>query len=205
METCKNNNLEVSNLQEYCKEVKTMSRKKYYPVSTMEFQGWITASGFKDPEEMHTILSRADERFLRYTIYPMFYRPNHEDKYNSEFCFPLVNKTYSTKTCPKFVIDTDYFTIIFLLHNDWFEGEDAWEVSVHIKDHEFCDIPIQDFKDWYRRHYNRIFCEMNEMPKRFVFPCLDLYSRDAEDFCIEFWNDGMDFMLFKLFDLLRIY
>ena len=182
-----------------------MGKKSYYPVSTMDFQGWITASGFKSPEEMHETLSRADERFLRYTIYPMFYRPSSEDKFNSEFSFPLTNKTYSTRSCPKFVIDNDHFTCVFLLHVDWFEGEECWEVSFHIKDHEWCDAPIQEFKDWYLDHYGRMFCEMNEMPKRFHFPELNLFSHKAEDFCIEFWNDGKDFLLFKLFDLVRIF
>ena len=183
-----------------------MSKKKRYnPVSTTDFQGWITASGFNNPDEMHEVLSRDQERFLRYTIYPMFYRPSRDNKYKSEFSFPLVNKTYSTRNSPKYVIDNEYFTIVFFYYVDFFEGEDCWEVSFHIKDHDYCDIPIQDFKEWYMRHYDRLFCDMNDMPERFEFPRLDLYSRDAEDFCIEFWNDGKDCMLFKLFDLFRLF
>ena len=182
-----------------------MKKKGYYPVSTMDFQGWLTASGFKNPEQMHQILSREDERFLRYTIYPMFYRPSYQDKYKSEFSFPLVNKTYSKRKCPIFVIDTDYFTIVFLLHVDRFEGEDCWEVSFHIKDYNWCNDPIKEFKKWSLDHHRIVFCEMNEMPNRFIFPELDIFSEKTEDFCIEFWNEGKDFLLFKLFDLVRIF
>ncbi len=158
---------------------------------------------------MHKTLSRPDEIFLRYVVYPMFYGSGRDEKYKSEFDFPLTNKTYSTRNCPKFVIDNDYFTIVFLQHVDWFEGEECWEVSFHIRDHEWCDSPIQEFKHWYLDHYTGrsydVYCEMNEMPKRFIFPRLNLFSRTAEDFCIEFWNEGKDFMLFKLFDLLRLF
>lgn len=171
----------------------------------MEFQGWLTASKFKNPEQMHKTLSRKDEKFLRYVIYPMFYRPGYGEKYNSLFSFPLVNKTYSTRKCPIFVIDNEYFTIVFLLHVDSFEGEDCWEVSLHIKDHNWCDERIKEFKKWYLYHYRIVFCEMNEMPNRFIFPELDIFSEKTEDFCIEFWNEGKEFMLFKLFDILRLF
>ena len=171
----------------------------------MDFQGWITSSGFKNPDEMHKSLSHKNERFLRYTIYPMFYNTaSPEERYNI-FSFPLVNKTYSTRKRPIFVIENNYYTIVFLLHIDWFEGEGCWEVSVHIKDSKWCDAKISEFKRWLRYYYPEMFCEMNEMPERFKFPKLDIFSSETEDFCIEFWNEGKEFMLFKLFDCLRTF
>lgn len=183
-----------------------MGKKRYYPVSTMEFQGWINASEFKSLDQMRESLSYSDERFLRYVIYPMFYYLRDEEHYNSEFCFPLISKTYSTRKRPIFVIDNDYFTIVFLQHVDLYGEGDSWQVSFHVKDSEWCKQRILDFKKWYVNHYgSELYCEMSEMPKRFIFPKLDLLSRTTEDFCIEFWNFGKEFMLFKFFDTIRIF
>ena len=182
-----------------------MGKKKgYYPVSTWIFQEWITASGFKNSSEMHEHVSSEEEEFLRYTVYPMFYKCSFDDKYNSVFCFPLVSKTYGKKD-PKYVIDNEYFTIVFFHFIDYFEGEDCWEVSFHVKNHKYCDEKIKEFKYWYAIHYDNLYADLKGMPKRFVFPRLDLYDSEVNDFCIEFWNAGKDFMLFKLFDLLRIF
>lgn len=80
---------------------------------------------------------------------------------------------------------------------------------------EYCDNRIAEFSRWYAKHYIyryarfwsdlTVYAEMAEMPKSFRFEKLDLNCDEAKDFCVEFWNEGKDFMLFKLMDCLRIY
>lgn len=170
------------------------------PISTMEYFDWVAAQKFKNSQEHHLYVSEEEQNFLQYVIYPMFY---HDSTFETPIPFPIVSKTYSTRY-PKYVINNEHFTVFFFSYDNY-DDEKCWEVSVHIKDHEFCDIPIREFKSWYSDHYSTVYCEMEGMPKRFLYPKLNPYSKDVEDFCIEFWNYGRDFMLFKLLDLLRIY
>ena len=136
-------------------------------------------------------------------VYPMFYNDYDRKQFKTYIPFPLVLKDYSSKH-PKYVIDNSYFTIVYFSYDNY-DDEMCWEVSVHIKDHSYCDKRVKEFKSWYARHYNRLFAEMENMPKCFLYPELNLYDAEAKDFCIEFWNEGRDFMLFKLFDLFRLF
>ena len=171
----------------------------------MEYSQWYTQK-FKSFRELYQYVSDKEELFLQKVIYPMFYRDKHGETHLFKYTFPIVSKTYSTRN-PKYVIDNEYFTIVFFsyIYADEDTDEACWEVSMHIKDHLFCDIPIQEFKSWYEDHYQFVWAEMKGMPKRFCFPKLNLNSKEVDDFCIEFRNEERDFLLFKLFDLLRIY
>ena len=176
------------------------------PISIMEYYDWVASQQFKDSKEHHQYVSQQEQDFLQYLIYPMFYRDNKEWQFGSPLPFPLVLKTYSTKK-PKYVIDNEYFTCVFFSYENA-EAEVCWEVSLHIKDHDFCDISIKDFKEWYKDHYWDFFPVFNDlkgMPKRFLYPDLDVNSKTVDDFCVEFWGFSRDFMFFKLLDLLRIY
>lgn len=179
-----------------------MSRqKKERPLNIMEYFNWTMAQNFTGPQEHHKYVSQEEQDFLQYVVYPMFYR--NREQFRSLFPFPLVLEDYSSRY-PKYVIDNKYFTIIFFSHNNYDE-EVCWEVSVHIKDHNFCDERVKEFKSWYAKYYTRLFAEMAEMPKCFRYPKLNLYENKVQDFCIEFWNNGRNFMLFKLLDLFRLY
>lgn len=178
-------------------------QKKDSPLNIMEYYDWAVSQKFKDSEEHHKYVSHQEQDFLQNVVYPMFYKNCKVKQFKTYIPFPLVLKDYSTRY-PKYVIDNDYFTIIFFTYDNY-DSEMCWEVSVHIKDHNFCDERIKEFKSWYAKHYDRLFAEMEEMPKRFMHPELKLYDDEVQDFCIEFWNDGRDFMLFKLMDLFRLF
>lgn len=179
-------------------------QKKDSLLNIMEYYDWVSAQEFEGSKEHHKYVSREDQDFLEYVVYPMFYKDHIPNQFKTSSPFPLVLKDYSSRH-PKYVIDSNYFTIIFFLYdND--DDEMCWEVSVHIKDHDFCDKPVKEFKAWYNKHYDGIlFAEMAEMPDCFLYPKLNLYDDEVQDFCIEFWNNGRDFMLFKLLDLFRLF
>ena len=177
------------------------TKKENIPLSIIEYYDWVASQKFQNPEEHHKIVPRQEQDFLQDVVYPMFYKNN--DQFRTRFPFPLVLKDYSAQT-PKYVIDNNFFTIIFFSYDNW-DDEKCWEVSVHIKDHDFCDEKVNEFKNWYLKHYDRLFAEMESMPKEFLYPKLSLCNEQVDDFCIEFWNKGKDFMLFKLFDLFRLF
>jgi len=171
------------------------------PLNIMEYSAWVSAQKFKNPYEHHQYVSREEQDFLQDVIYPMFYEDRK--KFKKSFPFPLVLENYSSRK-PKYVIDNNYFTIVFFSYDNH-DDEMCWEVSVHIKDHSFCDQRIKVFKSWYAEHYGKPSIKMAEMPESFLYPELKPYDDEVQDFCIEFWNVGMDFMLFKLLDLFRIF
>lgn len=177
-------------------------KKKNCPLKVMEYSDWIRTQKFQNPEEHHKYVSYQEQDFLQYVVYPMFYN-QRETQFKTSFPFPMVLTDYSSKK-PIYVVDNNYFTIVFFSYDN-FDDEMCWEVSVHIKDNDFCFERINEFKRWYREHYNRLFSQMETMPKEFVYPALKLYDIKVQDFCIEFWNQGRDFMLFKLLDLLRLF
>ena len=174
-------------------------QKKNIQLNIMEYFDWVAGQKFKDSQELHQYVSKEEQDFLQYVVYPMFYR----NQFKTSESFPLVLKDYSTKH-PKYVIDNHYFTIIFFTYNNY-DDEMCWEVSFCIKDHNFCDERIKEFKFWYANYYGRVFSEMEAMPKRFLHPELELYDERVQDFCIEFWNNGRNFMFFKLLDLFRLF
>lgn len=178
-------------------------QKKGSLLNIMEYYDWVAAQKFKNPQEHHQYVSQKEQDFLQHVIYPMFYKGRKLDQFKTSIPFPLVLKDYSSRY-PKYVIDNNYFTIIFFAYNGHYD-EMCWEVSVHIKDHSFCDERIKEFKYWYSKHYDRLYSEMAEMPKRFLHPELKVYDDEVQDFCIEFWNKERDFMLFKLLDLFRLF
>lgn len=173
-------------------------KKNESPLSIMEYFDWVGAQKFKCPEEHHQYVSKQEQDFLQHVVYPMFYR---KENFKTSIPFPLILKNFSK---PKYVIDNEYFTIIFFSRRNY-DYERFWEVSVHVKDHDFCDKPITEFKSWYRKHYYRLFAEMVDMPEMFNYPQLNLYDNSVKDFCIEFWNDERDYLFFKLLDLLRLF
>lgn len=180
------------------------TRATCQPISIINYYDWAASQHFKDYEEELRYVSFEEKDFLQHVIYPMFYRHSIYDHY--PLYYPYVVKTYSTKK-PKYVIDNEYFTCVFFSYTTKDE-ESCWEVSFHIKDHNFCDIPIRDFKEWYKRNYYEPFLGsdgLKGMPKRFSFPDIDVYSQKVDDFCVEFSGSARDFMLFRLLDLVRIY
>ena len=70
-------------------------------------------------------------------------------------------------------------------------------------------INYKRFKQIHSNGYSHIseydFAEMAEMPDYFLYPKLKVHDDEVQDFCIEFWNNGRDFILFKLLDLLRLF
>lgn len=175
--------------------------KKKESLNTMEYYEWVAQQKFENSKEHHQYVSYQEQDFLQKVIYPMFYHYN--TPFKTTIPFPLVLREHSSRK-PKYIIDTNFFTIVFFSYDNW-DDEMCWEVSVHIKDHDFCDKRINEFKSWYSKYYERLFAEMKTMPEEFLYPKLNLYNMKVEDFCIEFWNNGRDFMLFKLFDLLRLF
>lgn len=170
------------------------------PLNIIEYKDWIVTQKFKDSEELHQYVSCQEQDFLQNVIYPMFYK--HNSQFKTSIPFPLILKDYSSKK-PKYVIDDIYFTIIFFSYDN-LDDEMCWEVSVHIKDHNFCNKRIKAFKNWYLTYY-RPFSELKDMPEEFVYPALRIYDKKVQDFSIEFWNSRRDFILFKLMDVLRIF
>lgn len=179
-----------------------MLQKKEIPLNIMEFYDWYALQYSKNPDESHGYVTLQELNFMQQIIYPMFY--NDCSQFTSCEPFPLVLQDYSSIS-PKYVIDNSFFTIIFFSYNTYYY-EVCWEVSVHIKDILFCAEKIEEFSTWYRRHYaQRIFVELEDMPAEFKYSKLDPLGGPAKDFCIEFWNDTRDFMLFKLMDLFRLF
>ncbi len=179
--------------------------KNENPPNVMEYYDWIVAQGFKTQEEHHRYVSRQEQDFMQNVVYPMFYK--EKAHFKTPIPFPMVLKDYSSERL-KYVINNAFFTIIFFSYDN-LDGEVCWEVSVHVKNHDFCDERILSFKKWFMQYYcndERVYSiQMEEMPKEFLFPRLDFYDDKVQDFCIEFWNSGRDFMLFKLLDLLRLF
>lgn len=185
-----------------------MSKQKNdSPLNIMEYYDWVAAQKFEGPKEHHQYVSKEEQDFLQYVVYPMFYQDRERKQFKTSIPFPLVLKDYSSRH-PKYVIDNSYFTIIFFAYDNY-DDEMCWEVSVHIKDHNFCDERLLSFAKWFRRYHisdSRLYyIHMDGMPKEFLYPKLELYGNEVQDFCIEFWNTGRDFMLFKLLDLLRLF
>lgn len=178
-------------------------QKKDSPLNIMEYNDWVTAQNFEGPSEHHKYVSEQEQDFLQYVVYPMFYKGRELKRFKTSIPFPLVLKDYSSRH-PKYVIDNNYFTIIFFSYDNY-DDEMCWEVSVHIKDHGFCDERVKEFKSWYDKHYERVFAEMAEMPECFLYPKLKLHDDEVQDFCIEFWNYEKDFIFFKLLDLFRLF
>ena len=183
-------------------------QKKEKQLNIIEFPDWLTTQTFNSPDAYYRFTSTQKRKFLKNLIYPMFYKGEDLQQFKSGNPFPLVLKDYSASN-PTYVIDTTYFTIVFFLHDNY-DDEMCWEVSFHIKDHEFCDERLHTFSDWFYTHYipdRRLYSiDMEEMPKDFLYPKLsNYYSTHYKDFCIEFWNEGRDAMLFKFLDMFRIY
>lgn len=180
-------------------------KKKENRLNIMEYYDWVAAQKFKNPEEHHQYVSHQEQDFLQNVIYPMFY--NRHTQFKTYIPFPMVLKDHSTRK-PMYVIDNNFFTIIFFSYDNW-DDERCWEVSVHVKDHDFCDKRLLSFAKWYRRYCiydpRLYYIKMEGMPKEFLYPELNFYGKEVQDFCIEFWNNGRDFMLFKLFDILRLF
>ena len=178
-------------------------KKKENPLNVMEYRDWVVAQKFKNFEEHHMYVSYQEQDFLQNIIYPMFYEDTTQFK--TTIPFPLVLKDHSTRK-PKYVVENNFYTIVFFSYDNG-DDEMCWEVSVHIKDHDFCNEKLLSFTRWFRRYYIDVpvlyYIEMAEMPKEFLYPNVNFHGEKAEDFCIEFWNKGRDFMLFKLLDLLR--
>ena len=177
--------------------------KKDSQLNIMEYYDWVATQKFEGPQEHRKYVSKEEQDFLQYVVYPMFYKDHEQEQLKTSIPFPLMLKDYNSKH-PKYVIDNNYFTIIFFLYDNY-DDEKCWEVSVHIKDHSYCDERIKEFKLWYAEHYGKLYAEMAEMPECFLYPKINLYDDEVKDFCIEFWNNGRDFMLFKLLDLFRLF
>lgn len=176
-------------------------KQKGSPPNIMEYHDWVVTRKFSNSEEQHRHITVEEEEFLQTTIYPMFYE-NNDNQFKTYSPFPLILEDYSTKN-PKYVIDNKYFTIVFFsYHND---NETCWELSMHIKNHKYCDERIDEFKFWFSKHCNRVSADEKNMPEEYMYSKLNIYSHQIEDFYIEFWNEGRNYMMFKLMDALRLF
>lgn len=180
----------------------------------LEYYDWVAAQKFSGPSEHHQYVPKEEQDFLQRVIYPMFYDISIQNQFKTHVPFPLVLKENTRSKDPKYVIDNSHFTIIFFSDYQmyWYE-DDAddlyWEVSVHIKDHRFCDKRIKEFKSWYTKSYHGRFVPNRERFVSFgedaMYPKLNLYEDKVQDFSIRFLGIGMNFMLFKLMDILRLF
>ncbi len=161
-----------------------VAQKKKPSISIMEYCEWIENQKFRDPIEHHKYVSVDDQEFLQYVIYPMFYQSRTK---RVSLTYPFVLKEKKDEKYPKYVINNDFFTIIF-----YNSGEKCWKVSFHIKNHFFCDKRINDFKAWYREHYSKAKRDNDK-----VIP--------GKDISFEFWNESRNYLLFKLLDAFRSY
>ena len=183
-----------------------LEQKKGNQMAILEYGEWLSVTPhfpFGDFNELRKVFSKQEEDFLRMVIYPMFYR-EYDYKARNRPPFPLILKDYSEDR-PRFVVDLSYFTAVFFSYYDPKSDEWCWEVSFHIKDHNYCDERVKEFKSWYNRRYSMTFAEMNEMPEEFLYPKLNVFEEEVKDFCIEFWGPGRDCQLFKLLDLFSIH
>ena len=184
-----------------------MSQKKESLLAIQEYYSWVGSQKFKNSEEHHRYISLQEQNFLQHVIYPMFYSP--DKKFKTPIPFPMVLRDFTSKM-PIYVIDNDFFTIVFCSIN-YLNRTSSWEVSVHIKDNSFCDEKIIAFAKWFKRHYipdpRLYFVNMTKMPSEFQYPKINPYLdlKKATDFSIEFWNYEKDFLLFKLCDQLRLF
>lgn len=177
-------------------------KKKVDPKVT-EYLGWVTEQKFESAEELYKSASREELDFLQMIVYPMFYSKYFGEQFRSSYPFPLILKDYSTKAKPIYVINNNFYTIIFF-SKETLDGKECWKVSFHVKDHFFCDERIREFKIWYKKYCGIIYTETVGMPSEFDYPALNLCTEEVEDFCIEFWNRERNYILFKFFDLMRI-
>lgn len=183
-----------------------MSQKeeKFSP-EIMEYPDWLVSQTFQSSEEHHSYVSSHELNFLQNVIYPMFYGWNSTE-FKTARPFPLVLKDSNTGN-PIYVIDNIFFTIVFFSCEN-LNSKKGWKVSVHVKNHNFCNEPLCSFAQWFLEHYvdpKNYYIDMGGMPKEFLFPELDFCNEEIQDFCIDFWDDTQDFMLFKLLDLLRLF
>ena len=175
-------------------------------VEILNFDTWTGMWGFGSAAEINKYSPPQVRRWLQFSLYPMFYRL--KDKALNMYEFPKVLKTDGRY--PKYVIDTEYFTIVFLMRTEAKDVKQCWEVSVHIKDPVFCNEKLEGFKTWLFKYYSDMAIQQtpnSDMPKDFL--CKNIWSFKADepigDFSAQFWNEKKDDLLFKLFDTLRLY
>ena len=176
------------------------------PLNIMEYYDWVKSQRFRNTDEHHQYVPYQEQDFLQNVIYPMFY--NSSTQFETSIPFPMVLKNNSTKK-PIYVIDNDFFTIVFFSYDNN-DDETCWKLSMHIKNHDFCDERIQSFRKWFAKYccFDIRFYDYGSIggfPKEFTYHRLILIDDDVRDFGIEFWNKGRDFKLFKLLDLLRLF
>lgn len=179
-----------------------MSEEKKLKV--VEYFDWVALQNFANSQEHHEVVSREEQEFLQYVIYPMFYKESRDSvRFKTYDPFPLIIRTSNPKD-REYVIDTDYFTIAFFKYDNY-DDEEGWNVSVHIKDYGFCEEPVKAFKEWYGKYYATYGFYEKGVAGFYDFPALDPYSDTVEDFSIVFWNNHKDFLLFRMLDLFRLF
>lgn len=181
--------------------------KRGDPLQIVEYREWFHKywKPFAEvTEEFQAYGTSGEREFLRDVIFPMFYDEEEIEKRTAN-AFPYVLDNFSGKG-PKYIIDNDRFTMIFFKYIR-LSGKWCWEVSFHVKDHEFCDRRIVDFKNWFFKHYFSIMPDMqlDQMPRFFKYPRLGGVRTESKDFCVEFWNSYGDPLLFKLCDTFRFH
>lgn len=82
-------------------------KKKDSSLNIMEYYDWVTVQNFEGPQEYHKYVSKEEQDFLQYVVYPMFYKNRTQKQFKTSIPFPLVLKDYSSRH-PKYVIDSNY-------------------------------------------------------------------------------------------------
>ena len=194
----------------------TLSRN--IPIEYYEYYDWVNSREFESPKEHRKYISREDEGFVRTSIYPLFINQWVYSRFKSIIPLPLVLKEEHAKR-PKFVVNNDLFTLLFYRSKNSF-GK-GWVVSFHIKEHGFCDERIEQFREWMKRNYGDILLRemyFKGMPQGFYHPQLKLapleenpennnvvFPAKEQDFCIEFFDDASDTMLFNFCKSMKLF
>lgn len=127
-------------------------------------------------------------QFLKNHIYPKFYKESESISY-------IVGE-YDEKM-PVYGVKNEKLEMIFLADTE-VADDVAWEVALKIKDHEFCDVRIREFRKWYREKYSyhnrdrkKFLTAILKIPKEYRSSVLDLYDQEEEkDFMMSFTGKG---------------
>ncbi len=179
--------------------IKIMAKNNSLKV--LEYAEWYESKGFLNSNERRIYMKDTDMNILRSIIYPIAYDVK-KVKFKTDVPFPLILPTLDKY--PIYVIEKASFTLIFLSYENY-KGESCWEVSMHIKDHKYCDSRIKEFnKNYYSGlSYYKKPIKMIGMPSRFTYPKLDISEESSiQDFSIEFWGEENAILLLNFVELL---
>lgn len=149
-----------------------------------------------------------EEDFLKEVIFPMFY--NSAGMENPDFYIYNFSCIMGTKHCsPIYSIDNRYMKIVFLTSCEHF-GTPVWEVSVHIKNHSYCDRRLKKFRRWFFKYYHEIsdvedYPVYDDMPLKFQYPGLKRNSEEVNDFTMYLCGTRGQYIFFELMNSLRLF